>query len=52
MADDAFDDMEEEGIYLGDEQRAVYKIMEHTNDNIFVTGKAGSGKWRVPDRIM
>jgi len=40
--DDVYDELE--GIELGDEQRAVFKIMELTKDNLFITGKAGTGK--------
>ncbi|MCL2690277.1 MAG: AAA family ATPase [Chitinispirillia bacterium] len=29
---------------LGEEQRRVYECMENTNDTMFVTGKAGTGK--------
>jgi ATP-dependent exoDNAse (exonuclease V) alpha subunit len=33
-----------QGITLGEEQRAIYEILNRSNDNIFVTGKAGTGK--------
>lgn len=33
-----------ESVILDPEQQAVYKIIESSYDNIFVTGKAGSGK--------
>ncbi len=29
---------------LDDDQKRLYEIMENTNDNLFVTGKAGTGK--------
>ncbi len=31
-------------ISLGREQKQVFNILENTNDNIFVTGRAGTGK--------
>ncbi len=31
-------------IKLGDEQRRVYEMMNSTHDNLFITGKAGTGK--------
>lgn len=31
-------------IELGDEQKRVYKMMNSTTDNLFITGKAGTGK--------
>lgn len=31
-------------IKLSDEQKAVYDIMENTTNNMFITGKAGTGK--------
>jgi predicted GTPase len=31
-------------IILSDEQRDIYKIMERTNEHLFITGKAGTGK--------
>ncbi|MBQ9180640.1 AAA family ATPase [Candidatus Saccharibacteria bacterium] len=32
------------GIELGSEQAEVFKLMEKTSDNYFITGKAGAGK--------
>ncbi len=29
---------------LSDEQRTIYNLIENTNDNMYVTGKAGTGK--------
>lgn len=31
-------------VTLGMEQKAVYKVIEETDDSVFVTGKAGTGK--------
>ena len=31
-------------INLGDEQKRVFRMMNSTNDNLFITGKAGTGK--------
>lgn len=31
-------------IQLGDEQKRVYRLMNNTNKNLFITGKAGTGK--------
>lgn len=31
-------------IKLSDEQKVIYDIMENTNNNMFITGKAGTGK--------
>lgn len=31
-------------IKLGDEQRRVYNLMDNSNENLFITGKAGTGK--------
>lgn len=36
--------VEIENIKLGEEQRAIFDILENTNENVFVTGKAGTGK--------
>lgn len=33
-----------QGVELSDEQQRVYNIMESTYDNMFITGKAGTGK--------
>lgn len=37
----------EDNIQLSDEQREVIRLMEETNDNYFITGKAGCGKSTV-----
>ena len=34
----------EETLQLGEEQRYVYDLLENTNDNLFITGRAGTGK--------
>lgn len=31
-------------IKLGDEQKCVYNLMNNSNENLFITGKAGTGK--------
>ena len=31
-------------IKLGDEQKRVYNLMDNSNENLFITGKAGTGK--------
>lgn len=31
-------------IHLSEEQHVAYRIMEETNENLFITGKAGTGK--------
>ena len=31
-------------IELGDEQKSVYKLMNNSKENLFITGKAGTGK--------
>lgn len=33
-----------DGVELGEEQQRVYDIMTKSNDNLFITGKAGTGK--------
>ncbi|MFE4949237.1 ATP-dependent RecD-like DNA helicase [Leifsonia sp. NPDC056665] len=32
------------GLSLSSEQRAVFELIEHTRDHVFVTGRAGTGK--------
>lgn len=33
-----------DNIKLGDEQKRVYNLMDNSNENLFITGKAGTGK--------
>lgn len=33
-----------DNIKLGDEQKCVYNLMNNSNENLFITGKAGTGK--------
>lgn len=35
---------DEEILQLGDEQSYAYDLLENTNDNLFITGRAGTGK--------
>lgn len=42
--DDKVEELSTVEIKLSDEQKAIYDIMENSNNNMFITGKAGTGK--------
>ena len=39
-------------VELSDEQKALYDLMENTKKNIFITGKAGTGKSYLLNRML